>query len=167
MNLYKLVFLILLTVSSYTTASTYIPAQLEQFKKTEVCIGCDLSAADISFEHHNNANLSNALLVKAALSGSTFNIGNFSRAEMMYANLSDLQASASNFTSANLTGANFTRANLSSADFKGANLAGVNFSDAILARATVSAEQLAKAKTLNCAIMPDGTRHAPDKQATC
>lgn len=165
MNFYKLVLFILLTISSYATASSYIPTQLEQFKKTEVCIGCDLSEADLSFEHHNNANLSNALLVKATLSGSAFNVGNFSRAEMMYANLSDLQASAGNFTSANLTGSNFTRANLSSADFKGANVVGVNFSDANLARATISQEQLAKTKTLSCAIMPDGTRHAADKGA--
>ncbi|MHB1949493.1 MAG: pentapeptide repeat-containing protein [Gammaproteobacteria bacterium] len=167
MNFYTLVLSILLTVSSYATASTYIPTQLEQFKKTEVCIGCDLSEADICFEHHNNANLSNALLVRTSLAGAAFNVSNFSRAEMMYANLSDLQASASNFTSANLTGSNLTRANLSSADFKGANLVGVNFTDANLARATISLEQLAKAKTLSCAIMPDGTRHASDKQIGC
>jgi uncharacterized protein YjbI with pentapeptide repeats len=159
------IFLLATTVSAVNANPTYIPSQLEQFEKTGICIGCDLSEANLN--SHNNANLTNALLVKANITRSTFYTSNFSGAQMMYANLYNLKASGSNFNSTNLTGANLSSANLSSCDFSGAILSQADLSNADLARANISVHQLASAKSLSCAIMPDGTRHLSDTGSRC
>src|SRR5579862_4673454 len=108
-----MIFVMITTVSAMVNAKpAYIPAQLEQFEKTGNCVSCDLSEANLT--SHNNANLFNALLVKANLATNTFYTSNFNSAQLMYAHLYRFKASGSRFNSANFTGADLTYANLSS-----------------------------------------------------
>jgi uncharacterized protein YjbI with pentapeptide repeats len=160
------IFLMTTIISTMTNAKpVYIPAQLDQFEKTGICVGCDLSEAHL--RSHSNANLSNALIVKADLSFTSFYTSNFSGAQMMYAHLYSFKASGSNFNSTNLTGADLSNANLSSCDFTGSILAQADLSDANLARATISDSQLASVKSLSCTIMPNGERHPADPGSRC
>ena len=164
----SLITIIFIFSSSIVNAEmTAIPSHLDQFKKTNICIGCDLSEANLNFSHHDNANLSQALLAKADLNYADFNSSNFSNAQIMYAHLRWLQASGSNFTSANLSGSHFSNSNLTSSNFANAILTGADFSNANLARAIVSKEQLASARSLSCTILPDGSRHTADSGNSC
>jgi uncharacterized protein YjbI with pentapeptide repeats len=61
---------------------------------------------------------------------------------------------------ADLSGTDLREANLSGANLSGANLSGTNLSGANLSGAKVTAVQLATAKALFEAIMPDGSRHS-------
>jgi len=170
MKLYRTLITLLLSVIipiTTTAEQPYIPSQLEHFEKTGTCVGCDLSEANLAWSKHNDANLSQALLVKIALNYAAFNSANFSHAQIMYANLRDLQASGSNFSSADLTGSDLSYANLSSANLIEASFTNANLANADLARAFVTEKQLAAAKSLSCAIMPDGTRHAADDGRSC
>jgi uncharacterized protein YjbI with pentapeptide repeats len=148
-------------------AKPYIPSQLEHFIQTGSCVGCDLSEASLDWTNHNDANLNQALLVKICLSHASFNSANFSHAKIMYATLRSLQASGSNFNAADLTASDLSYANLSSANLLEANLTGVNLANADLAWAIVTEKQLARTQSLSCAIMPDGSRHAPDTGRSC
>ena len=56
---------------------------------------------------------------------------------------------------ANLSGANLSGANLSGANLSGANLYNANLQNAI----GVTVQELQQAKSLQGAIMPDGTTH--------
>jgi len=171
MNKLSKLFLVSLLISVISTKAdarmAYIPAQLEQFEKTGICVGCDLSEASFYSHSHDNANLTNSLLVKADFTYAHFYTSNFSNAQMMYANFYEFKASGSDFSSANLTGVNFRNANLSSCNFTGAILNQADLSYADLARANISENQLASAKSLSCAIMPDGTKHASDPETHC
>lgn len=164
----SLVTIIFVFSSSIANAEmTAIPSHLDQFKKTNICVGCDLSEANLNYSHHDNANLSQTLLSKADLGNADFNSSNFCNAQIMYASLRWLQASGSNFTSTNLSGSDFSHSNLTSSNFTDAILTGANFSNANLARAIISKEQLASSKSLSCAILPDGSRHQADSGNSC
>jgi uncharacterized protein YjbI with pentapeptide repeats len=67
-------------VFSVSAKAMYIPEHLEQFKKTGVCVNCDLSGAALEFRTFNNATLTGALLVKASLYSSRFYTADFSGA---------------------------------------------------------------------------------------
>jgi len=165
---HSLVTMIFIFSSSIINAEmTAIPSHLAQFEKTNICIGCDLSEANLIYTHHDNANLSQALLTKANLGSADFHSSNFSNAQIMYANLGWLHASGSNFTSTNLSGSNLSYSNLTSSNFTDAILAGADFSNTNLARAIISKEQLASTRSLSCAILPDGTRHTADSGNSC
>ena len=99
-----MIFLMTTTFSAVNAKPAYILSQLEQFKKTGICIGCDLSEANL--RSHNNANLTNALLVKANLTGKEFYTSNFNDAQMMHAHLYSFKASGSNANSTKLTDPN-------------------------------------------------------------
>ena len=144
-----------------------LPTQLQKFKTTGICRGCDLSEVNLMYSHYENVDLSEALLVKANLSSSNFYTSNFNKAQLMYADLCSIQASGSSFVSANLTQANLSNANLSSSDFTGAILTGVNLASANLARAIISSEQLAQVASLSCTIMPNGIKHLSDSGEKC
>lgn len=158
---------LIFTTCSASSYAMYIPEQLEQFEKTGECVNCDLSGAYLSGHSHNSSNLSGALLVKASLSNTEFYTSKFNGAELMYASFNYTRASGSQFVSANLTGATLVGTNLSSTDFQGAVVTDANFENAILARSNITKEQLASAKSLSCAIMPDGTRHESDSGSPC
>ncbi len=165
MNLKKIFPSLLFMFSINSYAMQYIPADLEQFEKTGKCIGCDLS--EVGLNSHDNADLSNALLIRANLAYIHLYASNFSHAQMMYANLDNLKASGSNFESANLTGASLRSVNFSSCNLTAVNFTNADLSYADLARANVNIDQLATAKSLHCTIMPDGSRHAPDQGKSC
>jgi uncharacterized protein YjbI with pentapeptide repeats len=102
--------------------------------------GTNLRGADLSGVHPSGVNLSGA---------------NLSNANLSNVDLSDVDLSAVNLSNANLSNAKLSRANLPGADLSGANLSGVDLSGA----KGITDEQLGKAKTLEGAIMPDGSEH--------
>ncbi|OGT37891.1 MAG: hypothetical protein A3F12_07125 [Gammaproteobacteria bacterium RIFCSPHIGHO2_12_FULL_38_14] len=159
-------FIFLSTLFSFSVyGAQYIPLDLEQFQKTGVCVGCDLSEASLS--SHDNANLEQSLLVKVSMEYGHFYTSNFSYAQMMFATLDNAKFSGSKFVFTDLTGADFHYANLSSCDFTGANLAGANLDYADLVRARISDEQLAQAISLNCTLLPDGRQHPRNDGKPC
>jgi len=92
--------------------------------------------------------LSRQKLTRASLRGA-----NLRGASLCDANLSEADLYLAELKRTDLQGANLSEANLSSADLSDANLRGANLSGA-----KVTNEQLAKAKSLQDAIMPDGTK---------
>jgi uncharacterized protein YjbI with pentapeptide repeats len=143
----------------------YIPSQLDQFQKTGICEGCDLSEANL--ESRTNADLRGALLVKSSFRWGSFYSSDFTSAKMMYSKAESASFSGSKFVGTDLTGASLSYGNFTSCDFTDANLEGADLSHADLAWAALTPAQLAQAKTLSCAILPDGTRHAPDRDSSC
>lgn len=162
----KLKLLAILSLFSSTLyAAQYVPADLSKFSSTGKCASCDLSSARLpSFD---NADLSNASLIRANLSYNDHHSSNFSSANLSYANLYYTKAAGSNFSKANFTGAELERASLSSCDFKGANFTGANLVYADLTNSNATSAQLAKAKSLSCTVMPNGTRHEKEGGGSC
>lgn len=99
--------------------SSFNPAQLEQFEKTNQCSGCDLSFARFSDGNHSGAVLNDANLSNTAIQGGFGNI-NYSAANLRNANLSGSYLDSANFSKADLTGAHFDGADISYANFSGA-----------------------------------------------
>jgi uncharacterized protein YjbI with pentapeptide repeats len=73
--------------------------------------------------------------------------------------LTGADISGADMTGANLERALLCKANLTDANLSNANLNDADLSDAILFGAVVTESQLAQAKTLKGAFMPDGTKH--------
>lgn len=162
------IILALMLNSSFNLAyagASYIPADLDRFEKTHTCIGCDLSEVKLTWGDYSSANFTNSLLVKATLCAD-FYTTNFTGAKLMYSHI-HIQGSGSNFSGADLTGASVINSNLTSSNFSGANLTGVDFTDTNLAGSNLTQAQLASTQSLSCAILPDGTRHAPDSGRAC
>jgi uncharacterized protein YjbI with pentapeptide repeats len=146
--------------------------------------GADLSGADLSGAELPHADLSEAVLGEAdlsdaLLSGANLSPANLSGADFSRANLSDADLSPANLSDADLSpailsGADFSRAwlvgtnlsktsldeaDLSEAVLRGANLEGANLKGANLSHAYVSEEQLAAARSLAGATMPNGQKY--------
>jgi uncharacterized protein YjbI with pentapeptide repeats len=143
-----------------------------------------LENATLSHAHLPNAGLSDADLSDADLSGAELPHADLSEAVLGEADLSDAILSGANLSPANLSGADFSRANLSDADLSPAILSGADFSrawlvgtnlsktsldeadlseavlrGANLSHAYVSEEQLAAARSLAGATMPNGQKY--------
>ncbi|NLF01723.1 MAG: pentapeptide repeat-containing protein [Anaerolineales bacterium] len=129
----------------------------------------DLRGADLSEANLREANLSRANLGEAVLSRADLGEADLSRAILGKADLSravligaDLREAILSETDligahlgvVDLRGANLSRANLSGADLSRADLGYTNLTEAI-----VTEEQLAHAKSLEGATMPDGSVH--------
>src|SRR5260221_424446 len=114
----------------------------------------DLSQANLSETNLSETNLSKANLSKANLSQANLNKANLSEANLSEANLSQANLSKANLRQANLRQANLRQANLSEADLSEADL-----SEANLIRTIVTEAQLKKAKSLDLATMPNGSKH--------
>ncbi|MFH1486658.1 MAG: pentapeptide repeat-containing protein [Chloroflexota bacterium] len=95
-------------------------------------------------------NLDNAYLERAVLSGAYMTGAKLSKADLNGANLIGVV----------LIGAYLTGADLRGADLRGADLRGADLSGAYLEGAIVTDEQLAQARTLEGATMPDGTEYS-------
>ncbi len=127
--------------------------------------GADLSGADLQ-----RANLRGTDLSRTNLRGTDLRASNLRHTDMRDANLSgsDLSGSilreavlfSAELTRANLSGANLVEADLRTADLREADLTGADLFGADLRETNVSAEQLDKARSLEGATMPDGTKHA-------
>jgi uncharacterized protein YjbI with pentapeptide repeats len=104
----------------------------------------NLSHADLNF-----ANLSYADLSYADLSG----------ANLFNAALTPVDLSHTNLSGDDLSGVDLRFINLSGANLSHTNLSGANLSGANLSHAKVTNEQLAQAKSLKGATMPNGSIH--------
>ena len=116
--------------------------------------GTDLSGADLTDASLEGARLSGANLSLAHLSGANLEGAGLSGATLDRANLSGASLTRANLSEADLIEADLTGADLTGADLRGGDLYGAN-----LEGANVSNEQLAKAKPLKNATMPDGSVH--------
>lgn len=117
----------------------------EEAKLAEAYLtGADLSYADLTKSDLTHAFLNQAILTEAKLTGS-----NLAKAYLNEANLTGADLEGANLSGAFLPEANLTRAKLTGADLSESNLKGV----------VVNEKQLAKAKSLKGATMPDGTKH--------
>jgi hypothetical protein len=97
-----------------------------------------------------------AYLSEAGLYGDNVHLADLSGADLSRANLSR----------ADLHEASLRWANLSGADLYGVKLPQANLHEADLRGAKVSDEQLAQAKSLEGATLPDGTRHISEAEPT-
>ena len=132
-------------------------------------IEVDLSNSDLSNADLNHANLPNISLVHSNLEFTDLDGANLSRVSLVNANLifailGDAQLDNASLGNASLAGAFLNNANLYYADLAGADLSdahlnGANLSHANLKGAKVTSEQLAQAKSLKGATMPDGSIH--------
>jgi len=119
----------------------------------------DLSGANLLRANLRRADLSGANLLNANLRGADLR-----EADLYSADLCEADLRGANLREADLPGADLYEANLPGADLRGANLNSANLlqadlSEAILEDAYVSDEQLARARSLKGAILPDGTIH--------
>jgi uncharacterized protein YjbI with pentapeptide repeats len=113
-------------------------------------IGANLSEALLLFANLSETNLIDANLIGVSLNGAALNGAALWGADLSRAYLGG----------ADLIDANLSNANLGNADLKGADLKGADLSNANLTGATgTTPEQLAKAKSLQGATMPDGSKH--------
>lgn len=127
--------------------------------------GTNFANADLRWVNLESAELMGAVLANANLEGANIagaNLsawGNSAEREFVPASLA-----GANLTRANLSGANLAEVDLQEAILMGADLRSANLQGAYLARANlqgarVTDEQLATAKSLEGAIMPDGMKH--------
>ena len=117
-------------------------------------VGANLAGADL-FE----ADLSEADFTHARLNGANLNGANLRGCRLNEANLSEADLSGVNLSTGDLN-----RANLRGAKLGGARLAGADLSEADLSQADLSGTQLTKtdlekAKSIEGATLPDGTKH--------
>jgi uncharacterized protein YjbI with pentapeptide repeats len=112
-------------------------------------VGANLSKADLY-----KAYLVDAYLLSANLTESMLREADLKHADLKHADLSEAKLYIAHLEQADLGEANLTNADLTHADLSEANL-----SLADLSGARISAEQLATVKSLEGAIMPDGTKH--------
>lgn len=121
----------------------------------------DLSDADL-----NKANLVGINLRDADLKDVSLIYANMHLTQLPGANLSDADLSDADLSNADLRSASMHAADLRGANLSNANLSGDDLSSADLSRANLShakgvtTEQLRRAKSLQGAIMPNGSRHA-------
>ena len=104
-------------------------------------------------EDYSNYDLSNVCVFDANLKKAQFYQTDLSDAMLVNANFQQADLEGANLQRAFLDNSIFIRANLENANLTGTSLAYVDLTDAI----GLSEEQLGSAKTIECAIMPDGT----------
>ncbi|MFQ5854268.1 MAG: pentapeptide repeat-containing protein [Anaerolineae bacterium] len=126
----------------------------------------DLVRADLRAADLHGANLSKTNLQWANLHGARLSEADLRRAklgppaaDLREADLRRADLREAILRTANLRGADLCGADLRGADLRGADLRGADLRGADLRGATVTDEQLAHARSLEGAIMPDGTEH--------
>jgi uncharacterized protein YjbI with pentapeptide repeats len=127
--------------------------------------GANLSRADLFRANLNRAELLKVDLHEANLGEAYLDHINLSGADLTKANLSRADLSGACMSGAWLSGANLNSACLSGADLSGVDLKSADLSGADLNRAILRGakgttdDQLGKAKSLEGATMPDGSKH--------
>jgi uncharacterized protein YjbI with pentapeptide repeats len=144
----------------------------------------NFAEADLSNADLHDANLSRSYLSSTNLSGANLHGANLSGADLFEANLNAADLTQCNLREANVNGADLRGCRLNQADIRkadlsgvnlnvsdlvkadlrgakldGAKLLGANLSQADLSGTQVTGTELEKAKSLEGATMPDGTRH--------
>lgn len=122
--------------------------------------GADLSWANLNQADLFGANLSGADLTRANLSGARLNGANLTGCRLNGADLSGADLSGVKLYVGDLAGANLRGAKLGGAELVGADLTEADLSQADLSGTQVTRTNLEKAKSLEGAILPDGTKHA-------
>ena len=140
-----------------------------KFKNVISLSDANLNVADLRYIDLSMADLNHANLKAAQLSKSTLWFTNLNRSDLTYANLTEANCREAIFIRASMEFINLTKATLLKADLRDADLTGADLSDAELTGADLSGaflydaivtdEQLAKAKSLEGATMPDGSIH--------
>ena len=120
--------------------------------------------ANLQEAYLHSANLQKAHLYAANLQGANLVKANLQEANLQWANLIGAQLLRATIEGATLAFAKLQEAELKEADLRGSHLGdakldGANLEGANLQGATVTDEQLAKARSLKGATMPDGTIH--------
>ena len=124
----------------------------------------DFSGADLSGTDLTGINLYGARLPGANFTNAYLFDSDLTEADLFGAVLREAYLSRANLTNANLygvglTGAYLNGANLTNANLTGANLTEADLTEADLTGAKVTDEQLKQVKSLQGAIMPDGSKH--------
>jgi uncharacterized protein YjbI with pentapeptide repeats len=149
----------------------------------------NLSGADLSGANLQDANLSKSFLGETNLHGANLGSANLAGADLFESNLSDAILNQTKLMKANLTSADLRGCSLNEADLRGADLTGVNLnvgdlvgadlrgaklggakllgadlsradlSQADLSGTDITESALERAKSLEGATMPDGTKH--------
>jgi len=121
----------------------------------------DLDGADLSKTNLSHANLKGADLRGAILRGTTLGGANLSEADLSKTDLwgADFNGVLGGFIDLSTIGGAKILVFDSYDGGIGANLRGANLSEAILYGSNAATEQLAQAKSLQGATMPDGTKH--------
>jgi uncharacterized protein YjbI with pentapeptide repeats len=113
-----------------------------------------LRNANLERIHLRGANLDRAVLTNASLRSAALYKVDLQNANLMGADLEGADLQSANLENANLEGANLKGVHLQKASLQSAFLRKAN-----LEGAQVSKEQLATARSLEGAILPDGTKH--------
>ena len=124
-----------------------------------VLSGADLYKANLSRADLRGADLSGANLHRANLSGANLHGANLCGAELPQASLRWADLGGADLGGADLRRANLREADLQRADLGGAHLYWADLREADLSGANVNQEQLAQARSLKGATLPDGTVH--------
>lgn len=136
----------------------YDPTQLDHFKQTGSCPGCDLSSTNIDVASGVSTpfNLQGANISHSMISISNETLSNFTDAIAIHTNFIGNCYSQSSFRNAVLIGAHFDDANLMYTDFTGANIKEANFTHADLYGS--KGIDLTQGADFCDAIMPDGSK---------
>jgi uncharacterized protein YjbI with pentapeptide repeats len=136
--------------------------------------GADLRGIDLGKAYLGGTNLRGANLAGANLAGADLFEANLSGADLSYvrlnganlnsADLRGCRLNEANLSEADLSGVNLSvgdliRANLRGAKLEGARLAGADLSQADLSGTQLTKTDLEKAKSIDGATLPDGTKH--------
>ena len=121
--------------------------------------GTHLSGANLRFTILSKADLSDADLVLADLYDANLNTANLSGAHLNTADLSNADLSNADLSGVHLSNADLFEARLRGTHLFEADLSGADLSGADLSGAIISQQQLNQTKSLENAIMPDGTKH--------
>ena len=121
--------------------------------------GTNLRGANLA-----GANLAGADLFEASLSGADFSHARLNGATLNGADLRGCKLNEANLSDADLSGVNLSvgdliRANLRGAKLEGARLAGADLSQADLSGTQLTRTDLEKAKSIEGATLPDGSKH--------
>jgi uncharacterized protein YjbI with pentapeptide repeats len=115
----------------------------------------NLTGADLFFSKLDAAHLDGANLTEANLGGASLGEAYLDRTCLRNADLSGAILTDAVLSNANLSEANLIGTRLMGADLSGADLMGADLSGADLSGAVITKEQLAEAKSLKDAIMPN------------
>jgi uncharacterized protein YjbI with pentapeptide repeats len=124
----------------------------------------NLHRADLTETRLNGANLSETNLSEANLSGASLSVANLTEANLhgaslRIAGLREANLHKADLRKANLRGADLREAHLFGVILDAANLTRASLREANLTNAQITDRQLARAKSLKGAILPDGTKH--------
>ena len=160
--MYRYLLASLLIFCTAQAGIKYLPGDRSTFFSTGVCIGCDLSRADLVTDGFVALNLTGSILIGSTLSSLSFHRGerhqgsNMSSVIAIQLAARNVDFSGSNFTSANLRDADLSYTNLSKVNFSQAILDGANLYHANLYGSNITKIQLESASSVCNAILPSG-----------